>query len=344
MDKHPKIHLRTLSDLPPYALRAAQKAALFDMDGLMLNFITTARASRADTSNYDDQKGFILIWKKLGKPSPGFKEDKWNGVVQLIESLRFDSRRVTHMHVTNRANEQGDKCTGDVDLLLDLLVELLLRPECGVFFSGIIESVAQGNRAGCYELLITVLPQPTFYKFAWVTHETSLSRDDLARVAGGAVNPTIGSNLLRTLWLDASASQLIPGLIECADTEELNLLDLSTIYERHGDISGGLIACSLAERGLCASLSLTEAKLQSSQSAQWSSSPHHFATILQRKLGMIAPISPPRNPSSNYWIKMFAEWTGVREYKGAKILALDGGGTRSVVTTRILSEIEAAVG
>jgi predicted acylesterase/phospholipase RssA len=181
-------------------------------------------------------------------------------------------------------------------------------------------------------LLACALPQPAF--FVWAVDETSTCLDP--RPLGDVVLPMDALNkLLETIFQTSEAGVCLPGLVEVCSVETLNKLDLTTVYKVHGNLLGSLIMVAIASRR---HVSLDHLLPASSRPA---------VAVLQRKLRhLVSPnVSATKGPLG--WLSIFGDFFGggvggggaSAGSGGLRILALDGGGTRALVTTTILRRL-----
>jgi predicted acylesterase/phospholipase RssA len=200
-------------------------------------------------------------------------------------------------------------------------------------------------------LLAAALPQPAFFGFAFLKDEVKglldrtefLARKevDVALMIPKEITTASFDELLRHLWERTEGSIALPGLCMVASKDALRNLPVDNVYALHGELVGSLILSVIAERRSIAGVVPVLPNVLSGES---------LVQILQRKILALAPPEIPMGSSG--WLSMFGDWlsfgsssSAAGQQKegsttsGLRVLALDGGGTRSLISTIILQRI-----
>ena len=196
-----------------------------------------------------------------------------------------------------------------------------------------INALISGERAPVYIFLaVFIFPQVPFLSFA-ISNDKDIPFGFWQ--PSSTVDLTKGKELLAAISSDSKCSLLIPGLtwLIGRSTDSLVVQEPEKV---HGKVIGLLIQCALAEN--------SQSSIAISDSFETCSDER--VNVLQRKLTAVSDLRRVVVDKPG-WLNIFSGWLGevqISSKKGIKILALDGGGTKSVVTTTILQKIESSVG
>lgn len=256
------------------------------------------------------------IWEKCHAPILTIQDDAWSS---LLENCDFTPDAALALLRVARGNAH--------DSPLGFVARVIATGRSPELLEKIQDDVKAGSRGVHCALMACALPQPAF--LLWTLQ--GKNEDLNLTVPKVVVEKECVAALLQKVWNDKDASLLIPGLCHLASDKVLESLDLSQVYSTHGNITGSIILSVLASRNFQVPLL---------------ADPDDRVRVVQAKIAALAPRPLPAATKPG-WLGIFSDWIGTESNtgkEGIKILALDGGGTRSLVTAAILEQISIAAG
>ena len=291
--------------------------------------LTISSLIEHSTTHTSDPVKSVRLWLRLDGPPVRVSVRTWKSLHERGKS--GFSQTITFAHVGESPENLSDlPAPHETSVLLARSLASTTPPPAPLL-DQILEDLTEG-KAVAYNatLLACALPRPAFLH--WGVDENATSLAPVARDI--SLSQEKATSLLTSLFRSPEAGLCLPGLIELADRESLDSLDIASAYKIHGNVMGSLIMVALAGRGVSAVDPLPEEASMS-----------RAVAVLQRKLRVLWRPSQPTKPlKSAGWLSIFGDFFGSSSLGsgaggGLRILALDGGGTRALVTTTILRRL-----